>query len=341
MAPEQWTGAPASPSTDVYAATATLVECLTGHKPYPADSIAALRLAHLNAPPPTGDVPAPIRSLVSSGMAKDPERRPADARQFVATLQAAAVEGYGPGWEQRGRRELARLAVLALALLPAVGAAADGLVSSALTLLGGRRVVPWVAGFAAAVLVGIGAAAAMTGHGGRTTAVPDTTVGATAVADPGPSHVRPATGPGRHRHGRHRGGGGPIGSPSITDPVPPPPVSASVPHPPPAPSDTGPPASTPSAPTSVSFVKLALTPDAGTPSTGDAYLALTASNTAPITVELLFSDGAVSTHAESGSTSYVITEQHAFVDCASGTWVVAAKSVPTASDQGEEASTSC
>jgi serine/threonine protein kinase len=36
MAPEQFHGAPASPSTDVYAATATFFECVTGDRPFPA-----------------------------------------------------------------------------------------------------------------------------------------------------------------------------------------------------------------------------------------------------------------------------------------------------------------
>ena len=34
MAPEQWQGAPASPATDVYAATAVFFECLTGKTPF-------------------------------------------------------------------------------------------------------------------------------------------------------------------------------------------------------------------------------------------------------------------------------------------------------------------
>ena len=35
MAPEQWEGRAPSPSTDIYAATASFVECLTGRPPYP------------------------------------------------------------------------------------------------------------------------------------------------------------------------------------------------------------------------------------------------------------------------------------------------------------------
>ncbi len=54
MAPEQWNGAPASPAADVYAATATFFECLTGRKPFAGDNFAELALQHLEAPSPTG-----------------------------------------------------------------------------------------------------------------------------------------------------------------------------------------------------------------------------------------------------------------------------------------------
>jgi serine/threonine protein kinase len=47
MAPEQWTGAPASPAADVYAATATFFECLTRRKPYQGENFAELALRHL------------------------------------------------------------------------------------------------------------------------------------------------------------------------------------------------------------------------------------------------------------------------------------------------------
>ena len=35
MAPEQWLGAPATPASDIYAATAVFFECLTGRAPFP------------------------------------------------------------------------------------------------------------------------------------------------------------------------------------------------------------------------------------------------------------------------------------------------------------------
>lgn len=118
MAPEQWTGAPASPAGDVYAATATFFECLTGHKPYPADNLAELALRHVDSPVPADEVPEAVRSLVRRGLAKSPEERPSHAAAFVADLEAAAVAGYGPEWEERGRGRLSALAALLVLLRP-------------------------------------------------------------------------------------------------------------------------------------------------------------------------------------------------------------------------------
>lgn len=118
MAPEQWTGAPASPAADVYAATATFFECLTGHKPYAGDNLAELALQHIDAPVPEGEVPEPLRDLVRRGLAKDPDERPAEVGVFVTDLEAVAGGAYGPDWEERGRGRLAALVALLPLLLP-------------------------------------------------------------------------------------------------------------------------------------------------------------------------------------------------------------------------------
>ncbi|GIH24347.1 hypothetical protein Aph01nite_26570 [Acrocarpospora phusangensis] len=118
MAPEQWAASPASPATDVYAATCVFFECLTGRKPYRADHLAGLRHQHQHAPIPTMEVPSSVRALVGRGMAKNPMDRPPTARAFVADLEAAAVAAYGTDWEERGRRHLAELATLLALLFP-------------------------------------------------------------------------------------------------------------------------------------------------------------------------------------------------------------------------------
>lgn len=72
MAPEQWAGRPASPSADVYAATATFFECLTGAKPYNGTTLAELAAQHTEAPIPDQLAPEPVRSLIRAGLAKTP-----------------------------------------------------------------------------------------------------------------------------------------------------------------------------------------------------------------------------------------------------------------------------
>ncbi|MFI9558692.1 serine/threonine-protein kinase [Nonomuraea endophytica] len=118
MAPEQWSGAPASPTTDVYAATIVFFECLTGARPYRATNLAALARQHHSTPPPVEEVPETLRGLVERGLAKHPAERPPTADALLAELEAVAVEAYGPGWEERGHRRLARLAGLLLLMFP-------------------------------------------------------------------------------------------------------------------------------------------------------------------------------------------------------------------------------
>src|SRR5215831_19246920 len=63
-APEQMDGAPASPASDIYAATATFYECLTGRPPFTGDTAAQLLYQHLSVPVPLEAVPEPLRPLV-------------------------------------------------------------------------------------------------------------------------------------------------------------------------------------------------------------------------------------------------------------------------------------
>ncbi|MEU9860013.1 serine/threonine-protein kinase [Streptomyces sp. NPDC047971] len=182
MAPEQWNGEPASPAADVYAATATFYECLTGHKPFTGQNIAELALQHLDAPVPDGAAPEALRPLIRRGLAKTPEQRPANAAAFVTELETVATSAYGPDWEERGQRRLAALAALLPLLLPSNGggqaAGTTALHTTTLPSGAGRgrgmrlwpRVLP--AGVAALVLALLAAVAARAGDEapGRTTA---------------------------------------------------------------------------------------------------------------------------------------------------------------------------
>jgi serine/threonine protein kinase len=116
--PEQFSGAPSSPAGDVYAATATFFECLTGRPPFQGDTAAALLYQHMFQAVPLDEAPEPVRPLLAAGLAKDPRDRPADATTFVAALNAVAARTYGPHWRERGRSFLGEAALLLTALWP-------------------------------------------------------------------------------------------------------------------------------------------------------------------------------------------------------------------------------
>jgi eukaryotic-like serine/threonine-protein kinase len=158
MAPEQWQGAPATPATDVYAATCVFFLCITGFRPFPESDTERLRQAHQFAPPPVQHVPPPVQALVARGMAKDVTARPASAAAFVRELEAAAVKGYGKDWEAKGWQRLAGYAGMLLAASPMAW-----LVSSTgvLTASGGATVAAGSAGAAGSAVAAKTAAGAI------------------------------------------------------------------------------------------------------------------------------------------------------------------------------------
>jgi tRNA A-37 threonylcarbamoyl transferase component Bud32 len=125
MAPEQWAGAPATPATDIYAASAVFFECLTGKTPFTGRP-GQLYQQHAATAVPVDQLDEPLRSLVARGMAKDPAHRPASATDLVTQLEATATEAYGGDWESRGAGKLAEYAAALLLLLAktALGSAA-------------------------------------------------------------------------------------------------------------------------------------------------------------------------------------------------------------------------
>ncbi|MEU5994428.1 serine/threonine-protein kinase [Spirillospora sp. NPDC047418] len=118
MAPEQWRDEPASPATDVYAATCVFFECVTGRRPYAAEDQVGLMGRHLTAPIPVRDVPEPLRPLIERGLAKNPWDRPMGAAAFVSELEPVAAGAYGGDWEGRGVRTLAGAAAALSVLFP-------------------------------------------------------------------------------------------------------------------------------------------------------------------------------------------------------------------------------
>lgn len=151
LAPEQAEGAVATPASDIYALGVVLYECLTGAKPYTADSPVAVAMAHLRAPLPRlpDTVPAGLRAVCAQAMAKNPADRPASAQELVDLLRRAPDE------------VTAQLPPLA----PYQGATSTAVLTS---VAGdgpstGRRWVPLLAGIGVAALLVAIVAAALTG----------------------------------------------------------------------------------------------------------------------------------------------------------------------------------
>ncbi|HTU77000.1 MAG TPA: protein kinase [Trebonia sp.] len=122
MAPEQWSGAPATPATDIYAASAVFFECLTGRAPF-SGRLEQLAEQHEAAPVPLQQIEEPMGDLIGWGMSKDPRRRPANAMEFVAELDHLARDSFGAYWEERGRSQLRERALALLALLGGIAIA--------------------------------------------------------------------------------------------------------------------------------------------------------------------------------------------------------------------------
>lgn len=139
MAPEQFSGEPASPSADVYSATVTFFQCVTGQRPYPGSNAIELMAQHSLGTIPDDEAPEAVRGLIRHGMAKNPADRPATALEFLDELEQAAVGAYGADWEERGQRKIATLmALLPLLLLRTTQPAAPAATTSiATTVLGG------------------------------------------------------------------------------------------------------------------------------------------------------------------------------------------------------------
>ncbi|WP_096382873.1 protein kinase domain-containing protein [Aurantimicrobium minutum] len=90
LSPEQASGHPASPSTDIYSLGIVAYECLAGKRPFTGESQVAIAMAQINEePPPLPDTIAePVRNLVYSCIAKKQADRPASAANLARAAQA-------------------------------------------------------------------------------------------------------------------------------------------------------------------------------------------------------------------------------------------------------------
>ena len=105
LSPEQASGHPASPTTDIYSLGIVAYEALAGRRPFTGESQVAIAMAQINEAPPELPVTVaePVRNLVYACIAKKPDDRPTLRRQPLARRAGAA-----PRRHRRGRRGRAR-----------------------------------------------------------------------------------------------------------------------------------------------------------------------------------------------------------------------------------------
>ncbi len=90
LSPEQASGHPASPTTDIYSLGIVAYEGLAGRRPFTGESQVAIAMAQINDVPPElpATVPEPVRNLILACIAKDPADRPASAAHLARAAQA-------------------------------------------------------------------------------------------------------------------------------------------------------------------------------------------------------------------------------------------------------------
>jgi len=90
LSPEQASGQPASPTTDVYSLGIVAYECLAGKRPFTGESQVAIAMAQINEAPPALPVTVaePVRNLVLACIAKKPSERPSSTANLARAAEA-------------------------------------------------------------------------------------------------------------------------------------------------------------------------------------------------------------------------------------------------------------
>ena len=133
MAPEQVTGDPVTPATDVYALGAVAYHCVAGRPPFTGATPMQITLRHVSDQPPPlpADVPPELRRLIIRAMNKAPTRRYPTAAHFAAAVRHSLttrgatspktvdlpVRADAPGRTRRARRYVATAASAVAMLL--------------------------------------------------------------------------------------------------------------------------------------------------------------------------------------------------------------------------------
>ena len=97
LAPEQATGKPSTPSTDLYSLGVVAYEALSGKRPFTGENQMAIAMAHINEMPPAlpETIDPRVQNLVLSCLAKKPNQRPESATSLAIRAEALLREKRG------------------------------------------------------------------------------------------------------------------------------------------------------------------------------------------------------------------------------------------------------
>lgn len=97
LAPEQATGKPSTPATDLYSLGVVAYEALSGKRPFTGENQMAIAMAHINEMPPAlpESIDPRVQNLVLSCLAKKPNQRPESATSLAIRAEALLREKKG------------------------------------------------------------------------------------------------------------------------------------------------------------------------------------------------------------------------------------------------------
>ena len=97
LAPEQATGKPSTPATDLYSLGVVTYEALSGKRPFTGENQMAIAMAHINEMPPAlpESIDPRVQNLVLSCLAKKPNQRPESATSLAIRAEALLREKKG------------------------------------------------------------------------------------------------------------------------------------------------------------------------------------------------------------------------------------------------------
>ena len=158
LAPEQATGKPATPSTDIYSLGIVAYEALKGSRPFTGETQMAIAMSQINdAPPALPDwLDVSVRQLVLSCLSKKPMGRPATALELAERAEALMQN-------QPKRSTSTRLITTPT---PVVPLATTVLNTQPEQPESSSRIWPWIAVVGAMVLTAVVIIAAMVFSGG-------------------------------------------------------------------------------------------------------------------------------------------------------------------------------